>query len=449
MNRFKLLASAAACAAAFQAAAESSPIMPQLTGGVADASNPTRNAVVYIVTGGAGCTGTLVAPDIVMTSGHCVPTLGTTPRADRTWEPMTPGVSSVVRFGPNPAAPVATATGNRINYSGTDDIVLIGLTSRVPATVAVPRKIHFDAPAGLDGTDFLYNVGYGNGTPVRQVGYSREYRPFRALRDPSLADNYFCFDDEYGELGLGDSGSPVLWGGPEGKVMGVYQGNATCKVAGLEHPSAPFTGENDGAVMTFGKGNPSGPRADIGDWLRHNVLRSFCSRTTSMRSTIDAGRHLKLLNWWSVARVDNFATSQPNWSGCYTDWDFEVDHDGYAYFRNEGWVLNPAFARPAGTVSLYLWWNATTMDNAASTSLVPIVRAGWTRGPLLGYVYSSPVATAELVALRLWYSATRQDYLTTTNTLDYTSSGYVRVGAGVGGGGAGVVGYVKRQTAVR
>ncbi|WP_280152059.1 trypsin-like serine protease [Piscinibacter sp. XHJ-5] len=424
------------------------PASADLIGGVPDSSTPARNAIVFINSAGAGCTGTLVAPDVVVTSGHCIPTFGRTPIANGRWERMAPGVSSVVSFGPNPAAPIATAHADWINYSGTDDIVLIGLRARVPASVAVPRKIVYDRPADLDAADYLYHSGYGAGSPVRQVGYSREYRPFRSLADPAQADNYFCFNDIYGSLGPGDSGSPVLWGGPEGAVMGVYQGTATCKTA-LEHPSAPVTGENDGAVMTFGKGNTFGTKVNVSQWLKRNVQRSFCSRNGSTASVSDGGAHVKLMNWWSAARADNFATTQAGWAGCFTDWDYEVDHDGYRYFRHEGWVPSPTRPQPYGTQPLHVWWNSTSRDNATTMSAVPIAGGAWTRGPLLGYVYTSSTRTTGLVPLRLWYSSSRQDYLTTTSTVDYTSSGYVRVGTGIGTGGAGVIGYIKRSDLVR
>lgn len=416
-------------------------VVSGLSGGTLDSTTTIdidRNAVVAV----NGCTGTLVAPDVVLTAGHCMPP--PSPPVTSEWNT---GYDIDVRFGADPADPDLTVTGTALNAPGNDDIVLVGLTGanliggRVPLTTARPRPIAFDAPAGLTSSSTLWNVGYGNSTALwpRRWGTSTSYRPFRAARDRNIADNYFCFDDVQGNLVPGDSGSPVLWGGLTGPVMGVYQGNATCKSV-FEHSSAPTTGENDGAVMTFGRGNTSGPKPDISTWLQRNTGLSYCARTGSMASQSDGGLHQRLQSWWSNTRLDNFLTTQNGWRGCFTDWDRNYAQ-GYDFFRFDGWVASPARTQPAGTVPLYLYWNASSLDNATATTATPLA-GGWSRGPLLGYVWTS--SGTGRVALRVWYSPSRQDYLTTTNTFDYTGSGYLRVG----GGGTGIIGYVKTASSL-
>jgi hypothetical protein len=422
----------------------------EIFGGGPDSSNPTRNAVVSLST---GCTGTLVAPDVVMTSGHCMPSDPSAPYLEnQTWEPLIAPVT--VQFGPNPAAPITTATATMVNFVGGDDIALLGLTSgpaltgtpqRVPTSTAIPRAILFEEPQELDENTVLTHAGFGAETSLmnRAIGFSLEYRHFMSRVDPALADNYFCFNDVGGELAGGDSGSPVLIDGITGPVIGVYQGNATCRL--VEHASAPTTGENDGAVMTFGHGNPFTPKNDVSLWLKRFTGRSFCASSGSTLSTSDGGAHRRLQSWWSGARLDNFLTTQDGWRGCFTDWDTNFEHSGYDFFEFDGWVANPSLPRPADTVALHLFFNGSSLDNATSTTATP-PGAGWSMGPRLGWIWTAPAA--DRVPLRLWFSSSRQDFLTTTRTTDYSTSGYVRVGPGVGGGGPGVIGFVRTRTSV-
>lgn len=418
---------------------------------VTDNDTPTRNAVVKLTVGSRQCTGTLVARDVVLTAAHCIVKAGSDQvdpalvPTDGHWHalPAFPAVS--IRVGIDPADPILLVTrASHINIAGpNDDVALLAIAPILPST-AVPRQIAFNEPAGISSTSTLTHSRYGQSNQRRALGYSTRYRHFMSLADPAQADNYFCFDDVIGELMGAAEGGPVLWNGPDGAVIGVYQGSTRCNHRD-EHPSAPLTDDGDGAVMTFGTGNTFNTRADVRFWLQRYTLRSFCSRTAPMALIRGGLAYARLEHWSSVSRDDHFTTTQPEWRGCYVNADREIQHDGYTYKRLEGWLRAPAGSTPPGMIPVYLWWNESTKDNATSTDAFAITGAGWVRSlDVLGYAYVSPTARAGLIPLRLWYSASRKDYLTTTDSVDYSTLGYARVGPGIGGAGPGVIAFVPR-----
>lgn len=59
-----------------------------------------------------------------------------------------------------------------------------------------------------------------------------------------------------------------------------------------------------------------------------------------------------LHSWWSAARADNFATSDPHWAGA-------VGHTrpgSYSWVRLEGYLADPSVTAPPGTVALNSWY---------------------------------------------------------------------------------------------
>ncbi len=140
--------------------------------------------------GAAICTGTLVAPDLVLTAGHCL-------REGPDRQAMDP---ATVHFaaGRKGASAVATRTGAQVILSGvtglTGDIALLLLDTPIPASIVAPVQVTTDAAA-----------------PLTMIAYRRD-APDQAVRD----DRCDLVATGPGLLGLGcavvsgNSGAPVL-----------------------------------------------------------------------------------------------------------------------------------------------------------------------------------------------------------------------------------------------
>jgi hypothetical protein len=193
--------------------------------GTNDAAGAIRDAVVLL---GNGCTGTLIAPNVVLTAVHCY--FEDPGYADGLWNNLPSTLP--IYFGPDRDAPTYTAYAYQVSappFAPTpwpEDIALLRLTANVPASVAIPRPVYIDRPSTLTSTSTIYQVGYGGGRDRRYMTGSG-YTDW--LMDSTLPTNAFIYTATYNGPGIGDrdtnieggdSGGPMLFGSSTGFVMG-------------------------------------------------------------------------------------------------------------------------------------------------------------------------------------------------------------------------------------
>jgi hypothetical protein len=157
-----------------------------ITNGSNDVANTGSDAVVQVL----GCTGTLIAPQIVITAAHCLEQAGQgvppPPGASvhpvggfweepGRWYPLTTVPGGIqVSFGVDTNNPVFQATATQYNRAGYADIIMYALTDPVPAEVAIPTRVMTAIPGGEDPVPFFISknfqmVGYGGGRRFRQI----------------------------------------------------------------------------------------------------------------------------------------------------------------------------------------------------------------------------------------------------------------------------------------
>ncbi len=354
-----------------------------------------------------------------------------------------------IAVGPNSSAPILRRIATGFNqpppagsaphiFDTHADIALIGITGGLldpshdiwSSTVAVPRGVATSSPSGLTSSTQLGFIGFSPVNPLRQRAYASGYAPAPGdVREFNFSVFPFA-PATSATIDEGDSGGAVLFGGINGNVMGVLQ--ATGGAVGYATSTYfPGIAEDCASPQASTRCAPN-----LSWWLQVNAHRSFCAASTtpiSARRTSTGAAddsHVKLMGLWSDERHENFTTTNGVYNGCYPGWD-KVVNPGYTYtYTNlDGWIPRADRAQPAGTVPLFLFWNPTLNDNATLTAaLAP--GGGYTNVGTLGFIFTS--SAPGRVPLFAWHRTMGSEFFTTTHAIDYSSSGYTRVGSASG-----------------
>ncbi|MFZ9889794.1 MAG: S1 family peptidase [Myxococcota bacterium] len=189
-------------------------LLPAVEGGDVDATLPavaritSEDLLSYQI-----CTGTLIAPDVVLTAAHCVSPAGSM-RVDITGEDATTTLRS---FGVRTALahPAYNPEGNDGDDHAFNDIGLLVLAEEVSADVAAPLPLHRATLADDIAGERVLSFGYGR-TQTEESGTKRSVELFIGwLLDDSYSLAGFDLNDvEAGAVTIkkglcgGDSGGP-------------------------------------------------------------------------------------------------------------------------------------------------------------------------------------------------------------------------------------------------
>lgn len=219
-----------------------------------DANNPASNAVVrYTWTNGFTCTGTLIAPNLVLTAGHCKGDTVMTPIVGHQWQigkwypvdSARENTTVTVRIGATVTGSSPTYRARFVSFPGWEDMMILRLETSVPASQAIP------IPPLLSNPSIVLNQSYTdpNGCGSHQVSSFLMSQVYQVVgyagssqrRIATVAGATFPNCTRFGtwqpnmigalnSMGTvyedGDSGSPLLWTDTTGQrwVLGVLQG---------------------------------------------------------------------------------------------------------------------------------------------------------------------------------------------------------------------------------
>ena len=147
-------------------------LTPRIVGGTKSTS--AQDSVVYLNMGNEYCTGTLIAPNLVLTARHCVQTMDETSECGTFLKDNKPsGISVSLGYGAMTGASVAVGSKffHETNNSGCSyDIALVQLNKDIPGAKIAPIRF---TPVTKGETN-LVAVGYGstndsNGSPAGRL----------------------------------------------------------------------------------------------------------------------------------------------------------------------------------------------------------------------------------------------------------------------------------------
>ncbi len=206
-----------------------------IAGGVPDGTD-TAVVGIYVNTNGATCTGSLIAPNLVLTGRHCVAQLpqpidcmaafGSTTPASEIYVTTQPNIWTAQPSDFYPGASVVVEPGPGLVCG--DDVALIVLAENIPEGEATPLVPRVDEPAAVG--EVYAAVGYGATSDFGTDGGERRRRDDLVVECLGAACGTWAAATEWsGNEGVcpGDSGGPAL--DEQGRVFGVVsRGSVGC-----------------------------------------------------------------------------------------------------------------------------------------------------------------------------------------------------------------------------
>ncbi|MFK8252232.1 S1 family peptidase [Ancylobacter terrae] len=204
----RALVLAVVCVLAFLAAGPARAIV----GGQPAAPDVAAQTAMIVSTRGASCTGSVLAPDVVLTAAHCVQPAAN--YAVAVIEPTGPRIIPASRIALHPRFDPGSFDSRR----PTPDLALVKLAEPLPARFR-PARLGTDAALPAKGTVFTL-AGFG----VVRDGDGKSAGTLRSLDLPSIGTTGgIMIRLSAGSTGggcTGDSGGPVMAGGAVVAVIG-------------------------------------------------------------------------------------------------------------------------------------------------------------------------------------------------------------------------------------
>ncbi|MDH5803442.1 MAG: trypsin-like serine protease [Gammaproteobacteria bacterium] len=388
-----------------------------LTVSESDLATPAANATVQVINPVLSglCTGTLIQQDIVLTASHCMN--GLTPVSNWGWQRMPAGMNITIGVGVNGSNLLSRRAVSHYNHAGFEDIILLGLSTRIPVEMAKPVPVLYemspDEPLRWLTSPILRMAGWGftetGPTNIRRTADAHYFiAPYINPEGVFQPNMWRAVSNDGSEVRGGDSGGPLYWTSRlEDKtyVIGSLQRQA-------------FAG---GAyVMTFGRGGNDSTGAthpNVSSWLQRNTRSRMCDQFNNYSANSPLP---SLLSWWSNERLDNFATTSSGWFGCLGDTKTSGDAT-YRHYRVEGRLLARNVREDGTLVALHRWYSPSRGDNFTTSDpswagISGDTRWGYVFARKEGYVFSpnlpQPSGTLPLYS---WYHPDRGDNFITTD----------------------------------